>query len=92
VVDSVPTGLTYVSATASRGSYTEGTGTWSLDSLAVSARDTLFLRAEVTTDLVGVTQARARVKAPAKEVDPTSSNNERTLSITIQPPAAAPRR
>ncbi len=88
VVDSVPTGLTYVNATTSRGSYTQSTGTWALDSLAVSAKDTLWLKAEVTTDLTGITQARARVKAPLKEVDPTSANDQATLNITIQPPPA----
>ncbi len=87
VVDSVPTGLTFVSATASRGSYAQATGTWSLDSLAVAAKDTLFLKAKVTTDLFGTTQARARVKPPAREVDPTSSNDLATLTIVIEPPA-----
>lgn len=92
VVDSVPTGLTYVSATTSRGSYTESTGTWALDSLGVSAKDTLWLKGEVTTDLTGTTRNRARVKPPLNEVDPTSSNDQATLDIVIQPPGGVSRR
>ncbi len=92
VIDSVPTGFTYVSAKTSRGTYTQGTAIWALDSLAVAAKDTLFLKAEVTTDLFGTTQARARVKAPVNEVDPTSSNDAAALTMTVQPPAPAPKR
>ena len=92
VLDSVPFGLTYVSSTASRGTYAQSTSTWSLDSLAVAAKDTLFLKAEVTTDLIGTTQARARVKPPANEVDGTSTNDAAALTITIQAPTPTPRR
>jgi len=94
LVDSVPVGLTYVSATATHGSYTQETAVWALDSLGVSAVDTLFLKAEVTTDLFGNTRNLARLKAPAREVDPTSANNTGQVTITIEPPPiqAPPRR
>ena len=92
VVDSIPVGLTYVDATATRGAYFENTAVWSLDSLAVTAMDTLRLRAEVTTDLFGVTRLLTRLKASAHEVDPTTSNNAATLNITVQPPPQVPSR
>jgi len=89
VVDSVPEGLTYLDATTTRGVYSQTTAIWSLDSLAVTATDTLRLRAEVTTDLVGTTPARVRILPPAKEVDPNLSNNVASFNITIQPPGSS---
>lgn len=89
VVDSVPTGLAFVSATATRGSYVAATGTWSLGSLAVGAVDTLRMKAMVT-DSLGTRTARARIGPPLNEVDPVATNNVASLVLTIQPAAASP--
>lgn len=88
VVDSVPAGLAFVSASATRGTYTQGTGTWAVDTLAVGARDTLRLRATVTTDQTGLTQNRVLVRPPLMQVDPNPTNNQAAVTITITLPPA----
>jgi len=88
VVDSVPTGFTLASATATRGTYTQATGRWALDTLAVGARDTLRLKATVTTDLVGTTLNQVRLRSPLKQVDPNINNNVAAVTVTITPPPA----
>ena len=41
VQDLLPAGLTFVSATPSRGSYNSGTGTWTIGNLSLSTAQTL---------------------------------------------------
>ncbi len=90
VFDSVPVGLTFVSASATHGTYADTTGIWALDTLALGKQDTLEVRATVSTPLVGTTPARAIVRPPLWQVDPVTSNNTATLVITLQPPTNAP--
>lgn len=85
VLDSIPQGLSLVEATTTRGSYNEGTFTWSLDSLAVGARDTLRLVTEVTTTLTGTTVNRAILQDLVNEVDPNPGNDVASVVITITP-------
>jgi len=90
VVDTVPGGFTFVSATATHGTYDANSATWALDTLAVGKSDTLNLRA-VVVDSVGVRQNRVRVLAPSRQVDPNGSNNADATNIAITPaPTPAP--
>jgi uncharacterized repeat protein (TIGR01451 family) len=49
ITDLLPTGLTFVSATPSQGTYTPGTGVWTVGSVANGASATLQIVATVTT-------------------------------------------
>jgi uncharacterized repeat protein (TIGR01451 family) len=49
VTDNLPTGLTFVSATPSQGTYDSGTGAWNVGSIADGATPTLIVMATVTT-------------------------------------------
>ena len=49
VTDNLPSGLTFVSATPSQGTYTSGTGTWNVGTIASGATPTLTVVATVTT-------------------------------------------
>jgi uncharacterized repeat protein (TIGR01451 family) len=49
VTDNLPTGLTFVSATPSQGTYTPGTGAWNVGTIASGATPTLTVVATVTT-------------------------------------------
>ncbi len=90
VKDTIPTGLTFVSATAARGTYDSGTGVWSIDSVQVADTDTLTIRANVTTDLLGQTVDRAAVTKLAREVDPSPGNNTATTVVSIVARTASP--
>jgi uncharacterized repeat protein (TIGR01451 family) len=93
VTDSIPVGMTFASASSTRGAYNAGTGIWDLDSLKVGATDTLKVDADVTTDLVGQTQNRASITRILREVDPNPANNSATVTVNIVAPApVAPNR
>ena len=49
VKDVLPAGLTYVSSTASQGSYSSGTGIWTVGTLASGGAATLTITATVAT-------------------------------------------
>lgn len=85
VVDSIPAGLSFVRAETTRGSYDEASAIWSLDSLAVGARDTLRIFADVTTSQTGVIQNRAILQDLVNEVDPNPGNDVATVLITVTP-------
>ena len=73
VEDTLPPGLTLVTATPSQGTtYDAGTGGWTIGDLALSASATLTLVASVDTTGVLVNEAR---KTAQTEVDPNPLND-----------------
>ena len=72
VTDLLPAGLTFVSATPSTGTYTSGTGVWSVASLASGANATLQIVATVTNS--GTITNTAEVTA-SDQPDPDSTPN-----------------
>ncbi|HEV7893544.1 MAG TPA: hypothetical protein VGP08_23220 [Pyrinomonadaceae bacterium] len=72
VTDLLPAGLTFVSATPSAGTYTSGTGVWSVASLASGANATLQIVATVTNS--GTITNTAEVTA-SDQPDPDSTPN-----------------
>ena len=73
VEDTLPPGLTLVTATPSQGTtYDAGTGAWTIGNLALSASATLTLVASVNTTGVLVNEAR---KTAQNEVDPNPLND-----------------
>jgi uncharacterized repeat protein (TIGR01451 family) len=78
VTDVLPTGLTFVSATPSQGTYTSATGAWAVGNLANAASATLGITATVTRAEAIVNQA---TRTGGNETDPNRANNTGTVSI-----------
>ncbi|MDI5889313.1 hypothetical protein QLS42_15730, partial [Flavobacterium sp. LB3P48] len=74
VTDALPAGYTFVSSTASTGTYTSGTGVWSVGTLANGASATLDITA--TVNATGSYANTATITA--NEADPTPGNNTAT--------------
>ncbi|MBZ0268827.1 DUF11 domain-containing protein, partial [bacterium] len=82
--DSLPAGLTYVSAAPSIGSYNSSTGLWSAGDLAPGAIETLATMATVDAGTGGsviTTTATATLTSPA---DPDSANDSADASVDVQ--------
>ena len=83
VRDTIPTGLAFVSATATIGSYDSGTGIWDLGDVIPGATDTLWIRMEVTDGTPRNAVNTAASLGLVLEVDPTPGNNSATIVIGI---------
>jgi len=81
VNDLLPAGLTYVSHTVSAGTYTPGTGVWSIGSLASGASRTMTITATVTTAAIPSKTNTATVTGN----EPDSNNSNNTASATVNP-------
>ncbi len=81
VVDVLPSGYTFSSATPSVGTYTNGTGLWTVGSLAKDASATLVITATVlsTGDFANTASITA-----AAQFDPNTGNNTSTTTIVTQ--------
>jgi uncharacterized repeat protein (TIGR01451 family) len=90
VLDQLPAGLTFVSATPSTGSYSSGTGVWTVASLARSTNATLQIVATVITS--GSITNTAEVTA-SNQPDPDSTPNNHIgteddqASVSLSAPA-----
>jgi hypothetical protein len=83
VSDTVPAGLTYRSATATRGSYDPATHLWTVGSLAPGATaDTLRIRVEVTGGPGAVTN-NAHFGGLIFEVDTNGGNDSASTSPNL---------
>jgi uncharacterized repeat protein (TIGR01451 family) len=80
--DLLPSGLAYVSHTASAGTYNSGTGVWSIGSLANGASRTLTITASVTS--AGLPQVTNTATISGNEFDPSLTNNTSVVSVTPQ--------
>src|SRR5438477_284403 len=81
LTDSLPAGLSLVSASASQGSYSSATGVWSVSGQASGASASLTIVATVTQS--GAISNSATVTA-ADQPDPSSANNTDAVGITGQ--------
>jgi uncharacterized repeat protein (TIGR01451 family) len=73
VLDSLPAGLTFVSATSAQGTYDNGTGVWTVGSLSNGATTTLQLVATVATP--GTKTNTAQVTAHTQTDSDSTPNN-----------------
>jgi len=78
ITDLLPNGLTFVSATPSVGSYTPGTGAWSIGNLGSAGSATLALTATVTQPQSLVNQA---TKTGLAVHDPNRSNDTALVGV-----------
>jgi uncharacterized repeat protein (TIGR01451 family) len=84
VMDSVPAGFTFTSATPSQGTYSSATGIWTIGALAVGQSVTLMMSG--TVGLATVTNiATLTASSPT---DPNAANNSASAVVTPQPPTA----
>jgi uncharacterized repeat protein (TIGR01451 family) len=86
VHDSLPAGFAFISATPSQGSYSSGTGVWTVGTVTTSTPETLTLQAVyngpgrlINTALV----------SHADQFDPNQSNNSSNLTVPRTPTQTA---
>lgn len=92
VLDLLPAGFTYVSHTASSGTYTQGTGQWVVASLNSAANATLTIvatpnsaGAKVNTATVTASDQFDNDSTPGNQA--TTPNEDDTASVTVTPVA-----
>jgi uncharacterized repeat protein (TIGR01451 family) len=79
LTDLLPAGLTFVSGTASQGTYTPGTGVWNLGALAFNATANLQITATVT----GTTQVtNTATRTGTTPADPVPGNDSASSTVT----------
>ncbi|MCP3996903.1 MAG: DUF11 domain-containing protein, partial [bacterium] len=83
IADNLPSGVTYVSSAASQGSYNDGSGVWTLGSLAAGASATLDITATVDAGTSLSTITNTASVSGSDQPDPNGSNNSSSTDITI---------
>jgi uncharacterized repeat protein (TIGR01451 family) len=81
VQDLLPSGVAFVSAMPSRGSYNSGTGTWAIGNLDLSTAQTLVIQATVTSANPSTNTATI---SHADQFDPNATNNMDSAVVTPQ--------
>ena len=82
VNDPLPSGLEFVSASASQGAYVAGTGIWTVGTVATTATPTLSITAKVIRRTGGTETNTATVSG--REYDPDPSNNTDSVDVEVQ--------
>src|SRR5262249_22600284 len=72
VQDLLPSGLTFVSATPSAGTYSSGTGVWNVGTVTTAAAQTLLIRATVASPTAAINTASV---SHSDQFDPDTTNN-----------------
>jgi uncharacterized repeat protein (TIGR01451 family) len=81
VQDFLPTGLTFVSATPSEGSYVAATGAWTVGTVTTAAAQTLTLTARVDSPAA---QTNTATISHSDQFDPDTGNNTASATETPQ--------
>ncbi|TMM30338.1 DUF11 domain-containing protein [Polaribacter aestuariivivens] len=79
----LPTGLTYVSDTPSKGSYNAGSGLWSIGALTNGDTETLVLNATVNSGTGGTTITSTTTAALGDQTDTSVLNPNLSTSINV---------
>jgi uncharacterized repeat protein (TIGR01451 family) len=88
--DTLPSGLTYVSHSASAGSFSQATGVWTVGSLGIAAEATLTLTAATSAGSAGETLVNAAGVFSAAQNDSVPANNVASVSVSVQEPTPPP--
>jgi uncharacterized repeat protein (TIGR01451 family) len=83
VTDVLPSGLTFVSATPSQGSYNASTGLWTAGTITTTSPQTLMIQATVVSSAA---QTNTATITHSAQSDPNAGNN--TASVTETPQQA----
>jgi uncharacterized repeat protein (TIGR01451 family) len=81
VTDLLPAGLTFVSATASQGSYNSVSGRWTVGTVTTTTPQTLMIQAEVAGP---DPQTNTAAISHADQYDPVTANNTASVVVTPQ--------
>jgi uncharacterized repeat protein (TIGR01451 family) len=81
VTDLLPAGLTFVSATPSQGTYSSGSGVWTVGTVSTSGPQTLILTATVVSPDALTNTGTISF---ADQVDPNTANNSASATETPQ--------
>jgi uncharacterized repeat protein (TIGR01451 family) len=83
--DTLPAGVTFVSASSSMGTYNSTTGTWTIGSVANGTSQTLVITATVNAgDVNGQTITNTATVGESNSVnDPLTGNNTASVTITV---------
>src|SRR5207237_6825440 len=79
--DALPAGLSFVSATPSQGTYSNGTGVWTVGAVTTATPQTLQILAQVVSPNA---QTNTASVSKADQYDPNSANNSATVTETPQ--------
>ena len=82
VNDPLPSGLEFVSASASQGAYVAGTGVWTVGTVTTADTPTLSITAKVIRRTGGTETNTATVSG--REYDPDPSNNTDSVDVDVQ--------
>ncbi len=85
--DILPTTLTYVSSSATQGTYNYTTGIWTIGNLNVGSTATLSITATVKAGTQGQVIRNTAVTTSAV-TDPNSGNNTSSVDVTVQGPSS----
>jgi uncharacterized repeat protein (TIGR01451 family) len=81
VIDQLPAGLTFVSATASQGTYDPNTGIWNVGTIAANSSLTLRITATVTVNTPLSNRAELPNDRPQPDPDPENDRDIATLNL-----------
>jgi uncharacterized repeat protein (TIGR01451 family) len=84
IIDALPSGLQFVSATPSQGSYVQGTGVWTVGTLPNAASATLQI---VATVLSAGDITNTATKSAGDQFDPNAGNNAGSALLNALPSA-----
>lgn len=83
LTDLLPSGVTYVSETASQGTYVNGTGVWTIGGIANGDTKTLAITATVDAATSGTTITNTTTTASGDQSDPTTSGDVLSADIKV---------
>ncbi len=83
VQDTLPTGLTFVSASPAASSTSGSTRSWTLGALAAGASGTITINATVNTNAPTSVTNTATIAVPTGQTDTTPGNNSSSVTTTI---------
>ncbi|MFH1755151.1 MAG: DUF11 domain-containing protein, partial [Candidatus Latescibacterota bacterium] len=88
VLDLLPAGVTYVSNTASQGTYAQASGQWIVGPIAGSNSAVLTIEATIDAGMVDSTVINLAVIAACDVADPVAGNNSAAVEMLIVVPVA----
>ncbi len=89
VMDSLPSGVSYVFDLPSQGFYNAGTGEWNVGTLPVGSTASLQISAVTSVGIGGMTIVNTAGVSFLNELDPDLSDNTDSASIDVQFPPSA---
>ena len=83
ISDSLPSGVTYVSDVASHGTYSDGTGIWTLGTLNTGATATLDITGQVDVSTLAQTIVNTASVLSFDQNDPNGTNDSDSASLLV---------